>query len=63
VSPRVVVCKQSPAPSPVYTGHWQALTHPSAGYYTCKPEVFGSRGDFVTSPDISALFGEMIAIW
>lgn len=40
-----------------------ALTHPSAGYYTCKPDVFGARGDFVTSPDISALFGEMLAIW
>ncbi len=51
------------APHPSHLCSLQALTHPSAGYYTCKPDVFGARGDFVTSPDISALFGEMLAIW
>ena len=40
-----------------------ALTHPAHGYYTAKENVFGSQGDFVTSPDISQLFGEAMGIW
>lgn len=32
------------------------------GYYQKKP-VFGTEGDFVTAPEISQMFGEMIAIW
>ncbi|XP_015116450.1 protein arginine methyltransferase NDUFAF7, mitochondrial [Diachasma alloeum] len=40
----------------------EALTHPTEGYYM-KKDVFGSQGDFITSPDISQLFGEMIGIW
>jgi NADH dehydrogenase [ubiquinone] 1 alpha subcomplex assembly factor 7 len=39
------------------------LTHPLEGYYTTKEHVFGSRGDFVTSPDISQMFGECVGIW
>ncbi len=40
-----------------------ALTHHTYGYYTAKENVFGSRGDFVTSPDISQMFGEAMGIW
>ena len=32
------------------------------GYYM-KKNPFGKRGDFVTAPNISRLFSEMIAIW
>ena len=32
------------------------------GYYM-KKNPFGKKGDFITSPLISNLFGEMIAIW
>ena len=32
------------------------------GYYNTK-NPFGKKGDFITSPSVSFLFGEMIAIW
>ena len=32
------------------------------GYYM-KKKKFGKEGDFITAPNISRLFSEMIAIW
>ncbi len=39
-----------------------ALMHPEYGYYQ-KQQPFGKQGDFITAPEISQLFGEMVAVW
>tara|TARA_B100001996_G_scaffold9542_1_gene8036 strand:+ start:6529 stop:7572 length:1044 start_codon:yes stop_codon:yes gene_type:complete len=39
-----------------------ALYHNQYGYYSNK-NPFGKSGDFITSPGISSLFSEMIAVW
>jgi SAM-dependent MidA family methyltransferase len=38
------------------------LYDPEQGYYTTR-EPFGVSGDFTTAPEISQMFGELIAVW
>ncbi|MDA9558514.1 SAM-dependent methyltransferase [Alphaproteobacteria bacterium] len=38
------------------------LHHPVHGYYS-KKNILGSYGDFITAPEISQTFGELIATW
>ncbi|KAK7204401.1 S-adenosyl-L-methionine-dependent methyltransferase [Myxozyma melibiosi] len=40
----------------------QCLTNPESGYYINK-DPFGAGGDFITSPEISQMFGELVGIW
>lgn len=39
------------------------LSHPTEGYYMNPSHaVLGSKGDFITSPEISQVFGEVSVI-
>ena len=40
----------------------EALYNKKKGYYM-RNNPFGNGGDYITSPNISILFSEMIAIW
>ena len=40
----------------------EVLSNPLTGYYMGK-DVFGAKGDFVTSPEISQMFGECLALF
>lgn len=48
-------------PIPISTYMRQCLTHPTDGYYI-KQDPFGAKGDFITSPEISQMFGELVGI-
>jgi NADH dehydrogenase [ubiquinone] 1 alpha subcomplex assembly factor 7 len=41
----------------------EALGHPTLGYYRRAPSPIGAAGDFVTAPEISQMFGEMVGAW
>lgn len=52
------------ASGPISIAHYMAvcLADPEDGYYSTR-EPFGSGGDFVTAPEISQMFGEIVAAW
>ncbi|HET6157146.1 MAG TPA: SAM-dependent methyltransferase, partial [Dongiaceae bacterium] len=39
-----------------------ALADEGAGYYATR-DPFGAAGDFMTAPEISQMFGELIGLW
>ncbi|WP_448188965.1 class I SAM-dependent methyltransferase [Azospirillum sp. sgz301742] len=49
-------------PMTVGTFMAEALGHPRFGYYM-KQDPFGAAGDFVTAPEVSQMFGELIGLW
>ena len=52
------------AAGPMPVGEYMALClfDPAHGYYTTR-DPLGSGGDFITAPEISQMFGELIGLW
>jgi len=51
-----LIAAQGPIPISVYMGE------ANAAYYGAR-DPFGAGGDFITAPEISQMFGEMIGVW
>lgn len=39
------------------------LYDPSDGYYATRPAIGGASADFITAPEASQMFGELIGLW
>lgn len=52
------------ASGPISVADYMALClfDPADGYYTTR-EPFGAEGDFTTAPEVSQMFGELVAVW
>lgn len=53
---------QKAGPMPVWRYMDLCLTHPKHGYYVSR-DPLGREGDFITSPEVSQMFGELIGLW
>ena len=49
-------------PMPIAEYMRLCLTHPQYGYYINR-DPLGAGGDFITAPEISQMFGELIGLW
>jgi NADH dehydrogenase [ubiquinone] 1 alpha subcomplex assembly factor 7 len=49
-------------PMPVRQYMELCLSHPVHGYYTTR-DPLGRAGDFITAPEVSQVFGELLGLW
>ena len=53
---------KSSGPIPVWRYMELCLLHPQHGYYLSK-DPLGREGDFITAPEVSQMFGELLGLW
>jgi len=53
---------KSSGPIPVWRYMELCLMHPQHGYYLSK-DPLGREGDFITAPEVSQMFGELLGLW
>lgn len=60
----VLLVRRIAATGPMRLADYMAecLLHPDHGYYT-QATPFGTQGDFITAPEISQMFGELLGLW
>ncbi|MBZ9678446.1 class I SAM-dependent methyltransferase [Mesorhizobium sp. ES1-1] len=59
---RIVGLIEALGPIPINEYMALCLFDPEHGYYTTR-EPFGTAGDFITAPEISQMFGELVGVW
>jgi NADH dehydrogenase [ubiquinone] 1 alpha subcomplex assembly factor 7 len=53
---------KSSGPMPVWRYMELCLMHPQHGYYISR-DPLGREGDFITAPEVSQMFGELLGLW
>ncbi|WP_027169941.1 class I SAM-dependent methyltransferase [Mesorhizobium sp. WSM3224] len=59
---RIISLIGATGPIPVSEYMALCLFDPDDGYYMTR-EPFGAAGDFITAPEISQMFGELVGVW
>ncbi len=58
----IIAMIREDGPMPIDRYMALCLGHPLHGYYMSR-DPFGPDGDFITAPEISQMFGELVGIW
>ena len=63
-TPLASILKDQVAQKPITVGEYvdACLHHPKYGYYRNQAAI-GQKADFITAPEISQVFGELIGLW
>jgi NADH dehydrogenase [ubiquinone] 1 alpha subcomplex assembly factor 7 len=59
-----LIAERIAADGPMRLDRYMALClgHPEHGYYVTR-DPFGAAGDFITAPEVSQMFGELVGAW